>query len=1092
MLKRGVIWSLLLLLLPVVALAAVPTYKVKYAASPVTGGSVSAPDSRNPYPTSSAVGARFRAMANFGQKVLLVSLANPADGVITYDPSYATNGYFTVVPTKDTNLTVTFGVAPSAVYANPGPSLNLVGLGATKTITLAGTGSSVPTIAGLVFTYSWTIADPNGHLVNPTSATPGFYADVPGSYAPILVVTAAGKTSAPAQTIVNVTTNTNLDSITCIACHNARSPQIVLDYKSSIHNTSSKPTAPSCQSCHTVVNAAASHPANLTPFTTMGNVCLNCHNDGSGNVPLHPIAIGVKQCIYCHNPHSTVATDPDIPAAVHFNNVTGGAYPASYMTSRATCYNCHIDTAANATVRGQWAQSGHANVKSPAWTTYDFKTRAGCVQCHTTTGFIAYSTGKVTAAWGLASDKTKEMVTCVACHKDVPTGTLRTVAPIKPYADDTYVNRNVGSSNLCVSCHGGRNNGSSVKSANFTNQAFVSPHYMAAAGLLHGQGAYNFSGYAYYSSNSHRKIGMGNSMGTGTAGPCVECHMSASSKHLYRAVSTDAGGIITSIDTTLCANCHNSSLTVDSLKGNQADFDNGLVVLNAALAYKGFVYSATYPYFVNTNWGSGTAGANSMGAAFNYVLLTHEPAAYAHNPAYAKQLVVDSIDAAYHDGTLVGSIDDALSTLVGAGKISQAQADSLTAYKGSNNCATCHTNTTGSHTKHLNSKIGADSIGCVNCHNATAASNTALIPGTTKHLNGVKDVIFSGTGSYAAGSCSTVYCHSNGAATYSAPVWGGSALNCGSCHPLASLRGAHAAHIGSLIPAYGDTANSSTAAEYRFGCGSCHPTDISSHLNGTIDVTLVATADGSLRSKNDPTAIIGGIGNSGSGITGTSGATVSCAASYCHSNGGVGAALAYVASPNWYGTYTGDRCAMCHANAPATGAHAKHGVSIHSGLVSDIDGNLIPAAAAPGTVAGHGDTAQATTIGCGTCHSATVTNSANDKGAACSSCHTAIAKGTPTLDKTVHLNGSVNVSFKDVKIITKAQIAPASFGTYSAYWTRSGSSYKVGTGSFDTARSSLNQATFGGDKSCANVVCHNGGTPKWSDKLHCVNCHSAL
>ena len=37
-------------------------------------------------------------------------------------------------------------------------------------------------------------------------------------------------------------------------------------------------------------------------------------------------------------------------------------------------------------------------------------------------------------------------------------------------------------------------------------------------------------------------------------------------------------------------------------------------------------------------------GRDTMGAAFNYVLLVSEPGVYAHNPAYAKQLVLDSID----------------------------------------------------------------------------------------------------------------------------------------------------------------------------------------------------------------------------------------------------------------------------------------------------------------------------------------------------------------------------------------------------------------------------------------------------------------
>ena len=45
-------------------------------------------------------------------------------------------------------------------------------------------------------------------------------------------------------------------------------------------------------------------------------------------------------------------------------------------------------------------KSGHAAITDLPWIVDDFKTMSGCVQCHTTTGFIAYSTGKVTAAWG--------------------------------------------------------------------------------------------------------------------------------------------------------------------------------------------------------------------------------------------------------------------------------------------------------------------------------------------------------------------------------------------------------------------------------------------------------------------------------------------------------------------------------------------------------------------------------------------------------------------------------------------------------------------------------------------------------------------
>ena len=108
-------------------------------------------------------------------------------------------------------------------------------------------------------------------------------------------------------------------------------------------------------------------------------------------------------------------------------------------------------TTANASHRQEWNKSGHAATTDLPWIIEDFKTKSGCVQCHTTTGFIAYSTGKITAAWGVASDKTKEVLRCNGCHKDVPNGVVRTVAPVRPYADDPYINRDVGKSNLCMS-----------------------------------------------------------------------------------------------------------------------------------------------------------------------------------------------------------------------------------------------------------------------------------------------------------------------------------------------------------------------------------------------------------------------------------------------------------------------------------------------------------------------------------------------------------------------------------------------------------------------------------------------------------------
>jgi len=514
--------------------------------------------------------------------------------------------------------------------------------------------------------------------------------------------------------------------------------------------------------------------------------------------------------------------------AAHYNNITSGMYPASYVASRAVCADCHVSNPTNATVRHQWAKSRHAAFTDPAWMAEDFKTMPGCVQCHTTTGFIAYSTGKVTAAWGVASDKTKEVLRCNGCHSNVENGIVRAITPVKPFAADSYVNRNVGPSNICMDCHSGTNNGLSITSADFTSQTFIAPHYLAAGGILHGKGGYNFPGqsYAFYSSNTHRAIGMGNNSSTGTDGPCIGCHMSASQKHRFKAVSSATNGTVSKVTASTCANCHGTTLDDTAIiNARQTSFANALEVLKQMLAYRSFNYSPNYPYFSNTNWGSGQAGANSMGAAFNYVLLLKEPGAYAHNSAYAKQLTFDSIDYLYN-GTITGSIDSAVDYLVGHG-ITQEQADSLKAYQNTSSCSSCHANTSGSHPAHLNSGFG-----CVDCHSATASSNTTLIPGTTTHLNGVINLLPgpARSFSYSAGTCSSISCHNNGSATW------GTTLGCNGCH--------------GYPPAYANgSPKANSHANHSFGCGTCHAgttvdgttiSNTSLHVNGMYDVTAGA------------------------------------------------------------------------------------------------------------------------------------------------------------------------------------------------------------------------------------------------------------
>jgi predicted CxxxxCH...CXXCH cytochrome family protein len=192
-------------------------------------------------------------------------------------------------------------------------------------------------------------------------------------------------------------------------------------------------------------------------------------------------------------------------------------------------------------------------------------------------------------------------------------------------------------------------------------------------------------------------------------------------------------------------------------------------------------------------------------------------------------------------------------------------------------CTTCHSNNyypggdpvvtartapqtlSFNHGAHLTNY--ASRIGCTNCHNETAASNTTLQPTIPSlHVNGKKNIYFytsffnmtglseNGNGYWGAwqnspvdGFC-TVICHSdgNGGNPNRFPNWSTVSYGCGSCHGAKGTltSGSHNTHVN----------------VNNFGCGYCHANTSSSttadnptinatgystyHVNGAKDVAL--------------------------------------------------------------------------------------------------------------------------------------------------------------------------------------------------------------------------------------------------------------
>jgi predicted CxxxxCH...CXXCH cytochrome family protein len=268
--------------------------------------------------------------------------------------------------------------------------------------------------------------------------------------------------------------------------------------------------------------------------------------------------------------------------------------------------------------------------------------------------------------------------------------------------------------------------------------------------------------------------------------------------------------------------------------------------------------------------------------------------------------------------------------------------------------------TANSHKKHVGTVLATAQTSCQGCHRVTTANGTTILAGSATHLDKNIDVRFksaafttlSGLYNKTTRGCSTTYCHGAGA-----PVWGGAALACNSCHSALSTdagftNNAHKLHVSTAVQARFDvvSGNVSTVGAYRFGCAACHDPGNAgvAHGQGAVGTNQAAnvffrfTTVGKA-SVTTPYAAgtLGGTDSSSYKWTVSSGTT--CNNTYCHSNGQV--AATFVAAPaalSWATSSSSGSCTICHGNGISGSAlSGKH--SMHLNKVSNASlGNTIP------------------------------------------------------------------------------------------------------------------------------------------------------
>jgi len=488
--------------------------------------------------------------------------------------------------------------------------------------------------------------------------------------------------------------------IQCRTCHDSHSPGELLE--PAVTSGSNRQSA----EYHTCTNCHQAHDAEVgtTKYTLAGSTS----TDGAsldGELIYH--ATRWNRIIT-----TTHYDDPATPTLVEGYNMD--------KTNERACRDCHNVHAADVTINEQWAESGHGGeilaakldaasgnlrtideviaVKAAgsdgtlfAWGHYDWDatdSRGSCQVCHTATGIKNYlmspSTYDSTGAgndfsyldgWAkdpdtgaVTSSGQNELLYCWGCH-DNNSGELRNPGALTLVDSSDVVMGtlpDLGNSNLCTKCHGGRGNNDSIRNATSRSSRFAGHHAPTAgtvfSDILHI--AYEFDGqnYANVAYFAHDSIGLNADSPETGSGPCASCHMPDSNHTFAAVVEDETTGEITEItNQALCNTCHSTyPMTPAILEEEKVGFNDAVVLFGNYITNVETNYLDTN---INTNYA--TVPFEAYGAFQNWKYMGDDPCSYVHNRYYAKRIIFDSLDW-LDNGALDGTITIDATTYPGA------------------------------------------------------------------------------------------------------------------------------------------------------------------------------------------------------------------------------------------------------------------------------------------------------------------------------------------------------------------------------------------------------------------------------------------
>lgn len=310
-----------------------------------------------------------------------------------------------------------------------------------------------------------------------------------------------------------------------------------------------------------------------------------------------------------------------------------------------------------------WMKSGHADYHSPSFTHWNAEGEVpkACAACHSQPGLLDFLGADGSAAGTVdAPAAISAVIGCASCHSSQ----AHALTSVR-FPSGTTIDGLDGSA-TCTVCHQGRQSGAAVTKAVgalgedevSSELSFINVHYSVAAATMHGAetgGGYQYPGKSYAGRFFH----------VPNANTCIACH----DAHTTAVAKDD------------CMSCHRGVDTFAAIRMRHGDFDGdggieegvhgeietlkeklvqsiqtyGREVAGTLIGY----HPERHPYFFVDANGDGTigddeaTGANQykawtprlLKAAYNYQFVKKDTGAYVHNPAYAMQLLHDSLES---------------------------------------------------------------------------------------------------------------------------------------------------------------------------------------------------------------------------------------------------------------------------------------------------------------------------------------------------------------------------------------------------------------------------------------------------------------